>query len=63
MKSSANPYLDVVGWMVWCHRLQQLFFLNQFLLQLLDVVLIFIDLLESFLEIANLTINVLIKLI
>lgn len=59
----ASPYLDVVGWMIRRHRLQQLLFLHQLLLQRLDVVLVLVDLQERLLEIADLSVHVLVELV
>lgn len=59
----ANPYLDVVCWLVGRHRLQQLLFLHQFRLQQLDVVLVFVDLRQGLLQVVDLPVDVLIEFV
>lgn len=59
----ANPYLDVVCWLIGRHGLQQLFFLHQLRLQQLDVVLVLVDLREGLLQVADLTVDILIEFV
>lgn len=59
----ANPYLDVVCWLVGRHGLQQLLFLHQLRLQQLDVVLVFVDLRECLLQVADLAAHILVEFV
>lgn len=63
MSQMANPYLDVVCWLIGGHGLQQLLFLHQLRLQQLDVVLIFVDLRERLVQVADLAVDVLIEFV